>query len=141
MSLCVRDVMTAAPVTVRADQPVDEVAALLERHSFHHLPVVDATGALVGILTREDAFGRALGPASWLEGAERAAHLHQLRAGEIASDEVRSVTPDQPVADAAAFLLHHRVGCAPVVEGGRVVGILTQTDLVRAVADGRLRGA
>jgi CBS domain-containing protein len=57
------------------------------------------------------------------------------------SAEIHTVTPDTSVAEAARVMIERKIGCLPVVLGGKLVGIVTETDFVRLVADGRLSAA
>jgi acetoin utilization protein AcuB len=130
----VSDVMTRDPVTVRADQPADEVVALLDRHRFRHLPVVDSGGRLVGIVSDRDTVGRAVAALSWLDEREKKETLHQMRASEIATDSPRTVEPVTPLADAARLMVLLRIDALPVVQAARLIGILTTQDVLRHVA-------
>lgn len=136
MTMLVRDVMTRDPLTVRPETPVDTIVALLEARGFRHLPVVDATGRLVGVVTDRDVVGRATASASWLVDAEQKEMLHAMRAGEIATEDPTWVAADATVQEAATLLLREHVSCLPVLDGGALVGILTSSDLVRMVAKG-----
>lgn len=132
MTVRVADQMTTRLVTVAPDTPVTEVLALMHAHHIRHLPVVDADGGLRGLITDRDLLGRASGPMSWFDDDERDAALAAMRALEVMTDEVTTVTPTTALADAGRVLLDRKVGCVPVVDGDRLVGIVTEADFVAA---------
>ncbi|MFP4623830.1 MAG: CBS and ACT domain-containing protein [Gemmatimonadota bacterium] len=117
--------MTAEVVTV---SPRTTVAAALEEirsNHIRHLPVLDG-GRLVGIVTDRD-LRLALDPGG---GGGTETQVDDVMTGSpIVAD------PDMPVESAAALLAEHRIGCLPVVEDGELVGILTESDLLRAFVD------
>jgi acetoin utilization protein AcuB len=92
-------------------------------------------GALVGILTHRDILRAPglLAPALEYAADTRAA-LRALRVEEAMSSPVITIRADASAKEAAERLLEHRVGCLPVMEGGRLVGIVTTSDLLRAIA-------
>ncbi|MCB9663054.1 MAG: CBS domain-containing protein [Alphaproteobacteria bacterium] len=130
----VRDWMTTDPRTVGPTAPVDEVVGLMHDGSMRHLFVVDDGGHLLGLISERDLLGRALGPLSWLTDDERDQALHELLAREVMTEEPDTVTPDTRLADAARLLRDRKHGCLPVVDGGRLVGVLTEHDFVRLAA-------
>jgi CBS domain-containing protein len=96
-----------------------------------HLPVV-SNGALVGVISQRDIL-RAPGLLSHLLSTARAA-LRSLRVQDVMSIDLVTIGADASVEEAAQKLLDHRVGCLPVVEAGALVGIVTTSDLLRALA-------
>jgi acetoin utilization protein AcuB len=124
----VEALMTRRPVTVMASHSVDEALALLEIHPFRHLPVVDGD-ELVGMVSDRDlALAAALPRGRRSPGrGKRARRLVE----EILRAPVRSVAPSMPARAAVELMLDHRIGSLPVVEGGKLVGILTTTDVLR----------
>lgn len=139
----VRDVMTRDPVTVRAHTPFKEVVDLLVEHRVGGLPVVDDQGALLGIVTETDLITKEAyadkrhGPmavvAAVLAGRDHAwlKKSSALEARKIMTKKVVTAEPAEDVHVAARRLLEHRVGRLPVVDGGRLVGIVSRSDLLR----------
>ena len=139
----VRDVMTGNPITVGPDLPFKEVVDRLIEHAIGGLPVVDAEGALIGIVTETDlltkeAYGDEPRGALSVLGAVMAGKHHAwLRkasgptAGEIMTPHVVTAGPSEDLQVAARRLLERKVGRLPVVEDGRLVGILSRRDLLR----------
>lgn len=139
----VRDVMTTDPITVGPETPFKEVVSLLVEHRVGGLPVVDDDGTLLGIVTETDlitkeAYGdKRQGPMA-VVGAVLAGRDHAwlkkaagLEAAKIMTSRVVTTDPAEDVHVAARRLLEHRVGRLPVVEGGRLVGIVSRSDLLR----------
>jgi acetoin utilization protein AcuB len=104
-------VHTVAPVT-----PAGEAVGLLRRHGVRHLPVTEA-GRVVGVVTDRD-----------LRGVEPG-----VAVGLVMSRPVLNVSPRTRIDRAARLLFDRRIGCLPVLDDGRLVGILTQTDAVAAL--------
>jgi acetoin utilization protein AcuB len=124
----VRDCMTHNPVTVRPDSDPLAARMLLRSGHFRRLPVVDAVGALVGIVDRDDLelfLSRAKSP-----GVIK----RQYRIDQVMVCDVVTVTPECPLEEAAALMVEHKIGSLPVVEAGKVVGIVTETDIFEQLA-------
>jgi acetoin utilization protein AcuB len=123
MSLTVRDVMVSDLVTVRPGETARHAYRLMRDHRFRHLPVVE-NGHLLGILSDRDLRPVLLSPT-----------LGRARVRELMSEDVTTVTPDAPVEEAASLLVVKRIGCLPVVDEGRLVGIVTETDLLAVLVE------
>ena len=145
----VRSLMTREVHTVREDTPVHEVARLLCAHALGGVPVLDDAGRVAGILTELDliarnarlevpAFVQILDAAIPLELPshlrERLRHMLGTRVGDIMTRKVHTVTPDTEIEDLVALMLKHGANPVPVVEGDRLVGIVSRSDLVRTMA-------
>jgi CBS domain-containing protein len=139
----VRDVMTPNVVTVEEDTPLKDVAELLLERKISGVPVV-YDGTVVGVVSETDilykergAETERRGTIAWLfEGpeAEDDDKLAARTAGQAMTSPPITIKPDRPVARAAAMMLEHRVNRLPVVDHGRLVGLVTRSDLVRAFA-------
>ncbi|MGY1679930.1 CBS domain-containing protein [Geodermatophilus sp. SYSU D01176] len=131
-----RDVMTREVVTVGPETPAKYAAEVMAEHGFAALPVVDDDGQLVGIVAEADVLRDRMPPDPRLhlrrdDGAEdRAVSL--LVCGVMTSD-VRCVEPVADVADVARVFVDERLRSVPVVDGGRLVGIVSRRDLLRAL--------
>lgn len=140
-----RDLMTAEVVTIPPRMPVEAIARLLAGHGITAAPVVDGDGALLGLVTAADLTCRLspeAGPEpSWLrrlladpsKAAIRYARAHGFVAEDVMSTEIDAVEPDTPVAEIAALLERKGIRRVLVTEQGRLVGILSRSDLLRAV--------
>jgi CBS domain-containing protein len=99
-----------------------------------HLPVLDDEGALVGIVSQRDLFRGALARALGYGAHAQQKLLGQLLVKEVMTNDPVAVAPDAPLADAARLMLERKIGALPVVENGRLVGILTESDFVKRCA-------
>lgn len=141
-----RDVMTRNVVTVTPETSVSEIARLLLEKRISGVPVVDADGRLVGIVSEGDLVRRlededGSGRSWWLgllatpeERAEAYVRAHGRRAADVMTKNVISVTPDTPIAAVARLLEERHIKRVPVVENGKLVGIVSRADLLRAIA-------
>ncbi len=130
----IKDVMTPLPFTVRPSMSVMEARAEMSRRRFRHLLVVDDAGLLVGIVTDRDIRLNLPSPATSLSVWEINYLVGRLTVGEVMSRTVLTVDPDRDVRSAARILIDHKIGALPVLDGARLVGIVTDTDLLRALA-------
>jgi acetoin utilization protein AcuB len=129
--LRVRDLMTKTPRTVTPDTSVHEARALMQQRKIRHLPVLEH-GRMVGIIS--DRLLRTVlpSPATSLSVWEVNYLLDRLTVAEVMTHFVMTVTPETLASEAAGRMLGQKVGALPVVEDGRLVGILTRTDILRA---------
>jgi len=132
----VKDLMTTPVVTLRPDTPIKEAAALLVRHGISGAPVVDDHEQLIGIVSESDLMALETSPDS------RSRILPQRwrrirvprRVEQVMTREVVSLPEGADVSDAARLMLERRVKRIPVVEAGRVVGIVSRRDVLRLLA-------
>jgi acetoin utilization protein AcuB len=129
----VRDLMTAKPITVEAEMPMLDARQRMVAERIRHLIVVEDT-RVVGIVTDRDIRLNLPSPATSLSVWEMNYLLSKLTVGSVMSRSVLVVDPDRPVAEAAHIMIEHKIGALPVVEAGRLVGIVTESDFVRVVA-------
>lgn len=135
-SLRVRDCMTRGALSVRWSAPVAEAWRLMRARRIRHLPVLDDARRLAGIVTDRDLRQVVLDPALQDLASDRFLHaLADLRVRDVMTWGVVTTRPETPLRDAARLMHRERIGALPVVEQGRVAGILTEADLVRALAD------
>jgi acetoin utilization protein AcuB len=131
--MLVRDWMTTILITVRPDAPVAEAQHLMRYRRIRHLPVVDGD-RLAGIITDRDIRTTLPSPATSLAVGEIRYLLDRLLVERVMTRSVVTIAPGAPVGDAVNLLLAHRIGALPVMDGGRLAGIITETDLLRAFA-------
>jgi acetoin utilization protein AcuB len=132
----VRDVMTANPLTAAPDATVRAAIGLMRERGIQHLPVVDDTGRLVGILTDRDIRHAALVPAlaEFVPWEHR--RLKALRVRDVMTWSVVTTDPDASLVQAGWRMFQRRIGSLPVVENSRLVGILTEHDVLAALGKG-----
>lgn len=143
----VEDVMTRNVVTVTPDASVQEIVSLLMRHRVSALPVVDVEGRVVGIVSEGDLIRRpeiagerlltwwAAMVASSEARAERYVKTHGQSAHAVMSENVVTVSPSAPVAEVVRLLEKHRIKRTPVVEDGKLIGVVSRSDLLRLLAE------
>ncbi|MEX0893415.1 MAG: CBS and ACT domain-containing protein [Gemmatimonadota bacterium] len=123
-----RDVITASPDTTLA-----QALNLLRAKEFRHLPVLE-DGALVGLVSDRDL--RMAMPPIWAEEQEELRRaLDEKTVGHVMTTELITVPPDTPIEEAAKLLYQHHIGCLPVLEDGALIGILTETDILRSYVE------
>ncbi|MCL6507334.1 MAG: CBS domain-containing protein [Bryobacteraceae bacterium] len=147
----VRDIMVSDPVTVKPSTPVEEVARLFVERRIGGVPVVSDEGVLLGIVTETDLFLKERGvPFSmvklpslfneWVKPEqlqELYANARRHTAADIMTQRLVTATPDTEICQVAEWMMRHRIKRVPVVEGGRLVGIVTRHDLIRRLACNR----
>jgi len=131
--MLVEDRMTRNPITATPETTHKQAAELLREHKIHHLPVVSKDGKLVGILVEEDLLAAQPSPATTLSIYEIHGLLSRLKIKDIMAQKVFSTTPDCPLEEAARLMLDEDIGCLPVLENKRVVGIITDTDIFQSL--------
>ncbi len=114
MDIPVREIMTRSVITVPISMPVKDVAQLLNEKRITGLPVVDAAGLVVGVLSELDIISR-----------------QGVIAGDIMSANVISATQDADAEDVARLLTDRRIRRVPILEDGKLVGIVSRSDLIR----------
>ena len=127
----VGDVMTREVVAIRPETSIAEIEELFDRKGFEALPVLDGAGLLVGIVSRLDVL-RAFHftPESIVP---RYDDVRQRPARSVMTLQPLAVEPDLPLTRLLETLVETRVKSLPVVEGGRLVGIVSREDLIRAL--------
>ena len=132
----VADWMTSDPLTVPPELSASEAYERMRQHSVRRLPVLDASGALVGIITRSDIEAAVALPRD--EAGWRSARF--ALAGTSVTDLMTAhpvtVDADAPIASAAALMIQARVSGLPVLQDARLVGIITESDIFRLVVAG-----
>lgn len=97
-----------------------------------HMPVLDADGCVVGIVSHRDLLEASLSRMLAVDASARNSFLSSVAIDEVMTRHVETIGPQATLARAAERMLHHRIGCLPVVRGdGVMLGILTETDLLR----------
>ena len=118
-------------VTVTPGATLKEAARLLKAHRIHHLPVVEEGNRLVGIVTDTDLRNATLD--GMIVGADRGDSGRPVTVGELMTRELVTLSPGDTLDDAMLVLSRQRIGALPVVEGERLVGIVTKADILAAL--------
>ncbi len=146
--LAAQEVMSRDLVTVRPETGLAEVADLFRRHGFTSLPVVGAGGGYLGVIFQihlireasEVARRSETGFLRALSGLLRGTRARTVRAGDIMTGTGPRADPDTPVAALLPMMADGAVDAVPVLDSGRIVGIVTRTDLIAALARSAVRG-
>lgn len=125
--------MSPSPISVARTAPMMEARYLMRHHRIRHIPVLDDR-RLAGIITDRDIQLVLPPPTRSLSLGEIMYFLSELTVGEVMTRPAIAVDPDREAEEAVQTMLKYRVGALPVVDGDRLVGILTKADLIRALA-------
>lgn len=128
----VRDLMTKNPITIDSETLVMDARKIMEENNIRRLPVVDK-GKLVGIVTMHDILMASPSPATSLSIYELNYLLARMKVKEIMKKNPITVTPDTTFEEALRIGQEKKIGSFPVMEDGKLVGITTESDLVRFV--------
>ena len=148
----VRSIMSTPAITVHREMEIRAVARVMRSNQISGVPVVDAQGALQGIITELDLIARnaplqepqyiavlsALIPVNFEDYRDYKEQLRQalaVNAGELMDTEVRTIAPTAEIEEALKLMLNPECTMLPVVEGGKVIGVVTRTDMVQLIEE------
>ena len=135
MALTVRDMMTENPFTLESTASLSDLYDLMDSKNVRHVPVVDAEGNLEGLATHRDLLRGALHNEGELPISTLRHLLRSFTVDEVMTHDPETVSSDTDIGQAGALMMENKFGCLPVVDGDRLVGILTESDFVRYVVD------
>ncbi|GFK95788.1 Hypoxic response protein 1 [Fundidesulfovibrio magnetotacticus] len=129
--LTVQDLMTTQVFTLLESDTLYTARQIMEMARVRHVPIVDAQDRFIGLITHRDMLALAVSKLSEIDQSTQ----DELDAGiplkETMRQDVATVAPDTRLRDAAQMLLEHKYGCLPVVDDGKLVGIITEADFLR----------
>ena len=128
--LLVRDLMTQPAITVAPTSPLGDAIRLMESHNIRHVAVVEDSGRLLGLISQRDVLRSQEGSLSGVLSSEQHHMNRWIEARWVMTKEVRTVHSETPALEAALILRSHRYGCVPVVDQGKLVGIITDSDFL-----------
>jgi acetoin utilization protein AcuB len=128
----IKDVMTRNPVTVDSETLVLDAQKIMKENNIRRLPIVDK-GKLVGMVTKHDLLEASPSPATSLSVFELNYLLAKMKVKEIMKKNPVTITPDTPFEEALRLGQEKKIGSFPVVENGKLVGITTESDIIRFV--------
>jgi CBS domain-containing protein len=146
--LTAKDIMTREVCTVHEETDLKDLAALFVESNHKTLPVVDASGCLVGIISQTDLIEQdkplhiptVISLFDWviyLESpkafSEAVRKVSARKVGEICSREVITCTPDTPVGEIASLMVEHKIHLLPVLDGTRLSGVVARLDMIRSL--------
>lgn len=133
--MLVKERMTSPALTIGPEMGVQDALAMMRRDKVRRYPVVDRRGNLIGIISEKDLLNASPSAATSLSVWEINYLLSKLTVEKIMTKDVITITPDIPIEEAARIMADRKVGGLPVVEGTKVVGIVTETNLFRILLE------
>jgi CBS domain-containing membrane protein len=128
--LQVKDIMTSEVFVLNSSQTLELARSLMRIKHVRHVPIVDQDNNFAGLLTHRDLLAQTISHLAEIDAEEQEyldRHIHIMN---IMKTDVLSVDPDMDVCTAIKTLLEHKYGCLPVVEDGKLVGIVTEADFL-----------
>ncbi len=146
----VREIMSSPAITVRPETPIQEVARIMRENQISGVPVVDEQGRLLGAVTELDLIARhaplkepryiavlsayiPVGLEEYRQYKEQLRQALAINAAQLMSEDIHTVTPDTELEEALELMLDPACTLLPVLEHGRVVGVVTRTDIVHLI--------
>ena len=122
--------MSTEVVTLDAKKTLDVADDLMKLKRIRHLPVLD-DGRLVGLITQRDLFLAGVSSVLQFRRTTEKEWLAHIKLAEVMTRDLITITPQADADDAVAQMLEHKIGCLPVVTDGKLVGLLSESDLLR----------
>lgn len=129
--MLVKDRMSVHPLTISEDESIYGAHRYMEDQSVRHLPVVNKAGKMVGVVTEDDLLKAEPSGVTLLSVWEINSLLNKVRVKDVMVRDVITTTEDAPIEEAAHLMLEHKIGCLPVMRNGKLVGIITESDIFR----------
>jgi CBS domain-containing membrane protein len=130
----VRDIMMSSPITLQKDNRLSLAEEVMTGGRVRHVPILDGE-RLVGVLSQADLFHSAFAKALHLRPAEQREFVNSIKIEDAMSKHVFSVPADTSIRAAARLMTEKKLGCLPVVQGERLVGLVTKSDMLRYLAE------
>lgn len=127
----VRELMQTSVATVRASDALTQVDDLMKTGWVRHLPVVDATNRVLGVVSQRDFLRASLSSEADADVKTRQHWLEQILVRDVMTKRPDTIEPEAEIAEAVDAFLAGKFACLPVVENGKLIGLLTETDLLR----------
>jgi len=132
MEMRIKDVMTKNPITADSETLVLDAQKIMKEHNIRRLPIVDK-GKLVGIITKHDLLEASPSPATSLSVYELNYLLSKMKVKDIMKKNPMTLTPDTPFEEALRIGQEKKIGSFPIMDNGKLVGITTESDIIRFV--------
>jgi acetoin utilization protein AcuB len=123
--------MSKHPLTISIDESLSGAHQYMQAQKIRHLPVVDRSGKMVGLVAEEDLLKAEPSEATLLSVWEIHSLLTKVKVKDVMVKSVITATEDTPIEEAAHLMLDHTIGCLPVLRAGKLVGIITESDIFR----------
>lgn len=129
--LTVKDMMSKDVKTLERNQTLDVAEALMLVSHIRHVPILEEDGTVVGMVSSRDIFRSALAFALGYGDRGRTAVQRLVKVKDVMVEPVVTIGPDASLAQAARLMVDGKIGCLPVIASGKLVGIVTEIDLLR----------
>ena len=128
----VKHIMSAPVISLFAEQTLPLADDIMRFKHLRHLPVIDETGRLVGLVSHRDILRAQISVLTGLTEDQRRARQDNVRVSQIMTRDVWTAGPDAYASNAGRLLLDHRFGCLPVIDpAGQLIGIVTERDYLK----------
>ena len=132
--MLVQELMSTPVLTIRADKPMLVVQEIMKWNHVRHVPVIAADGSIIGMVSQRDILAASVSSLSTTTApVDRRQHLAMSDVEKVMKREVFTIEADQPVSAAATLMRSKRIGSLPVMFEGKLIGIITDADMVRLV--------
>ena len=128
----VKEIMVGSPVTLKPEDTLNLANDLISLGRIRHIPVLE-DGRLVGLLSERDLIGAAATQIFGLKQKSKSALLKSVLIKDIMKSKIITVTEETKIGEAARLMADKKIGCVPVMDEGRLVGLVTTTDILRYV--------
>ena len=126
--------MAQNPLTLDRNETLDLAESIMNLGRIRHMPVVD-DGRVIGILSQRDLFRSALFTALGFGRKTTTALIKTIKIKEVMTEDVITIAPETTIKGAARIMIDKKIGCLPVVENEKLIGLLTETDILRYVVE------
>ena len=134
----VKDIMTVDVATLGLNDELSLADDIMKLERIRHLPVVDG-GRLVGIISQRDLFKASLASAMGFGEKAKREFMKTVVVKEVMVSEVFTISSEADIEEAGKVMLEQKIGCLPVIEGDSLVGLITETDILRYYVDSKER--
>lgn len=129
--LKVKDIMTAEVFVLQATQTLSLVRSLMKNKHVRHVPIVDEEDHFVGLLTHRDLLAQTISFLADIDKKEQEDIDRNIHLVSVMKTDVVTANPEMGLEEAINILLEHKYGCLPVIEDGKLVGIVTEADFLK----------
>ncbi len=132
----VKEIMTKELFTLCFDHKLNLAKEMMSWQRIRHIPVVNHETELVGLITHRDLLGVAVSELAGISEQDQKELYASISVGEVMKQDVLTVAPEADLREAAALMVEHKIGCLPVVEEKKLVGVVTEADFLTLAWEG-----
>ena len=129
--IIVKDLMTTAPHTLDQQATLDIARKFMKKHRVRHLPITGSNGELVGLLSLRDIVAASISALADVDETERDEMDALTPVAAVMSTNLIVTTPETGLRRAGEIMLSQKIGCLPVIDGNKILGIITEADFVQ----------